>query len=207
MRVSSRINDQLPADIRAYFAASGGGKTHNILQDCRHDKRVLAFDPTGALSAKGFTGFRDFRQFANAVRSSGVARFSFEATGSANFALWCELMMAQADARRPTTVVVDELGGVTTPSKAPEHWHNVISLGRKYGLKIRAGAQRAPEIDKTLIGNKTQLWIGFQARAADAEYLARETDIPVEKIKALRPAPDFDSIVYRGRGSYTVKQR
>ncbi|MFG1496468.1 hypothetical protein ABMA57_07525 [Saccharospirillum sp. HFRX-1] len=205
--MSSRINDRLPADIRAYFAASGGGKTHNMLQDCKHDKRVLAFDPTGALSAQGFTGIQDFRQYAKAVRNSGVVRLAFEAGGSANFALWCELMMAQADARRPTTVVVDELGGVTTPSKAPEHWHNVISLGRKYGLKIRAGAQRAPEIDKTLIGNKTQLWIGFQSRAADAEYLARETDIPVEEIKALRPTPHYDAIVFRGRDNYSIKRR
>jgi len=165
---------------------------------------VLAFDPTGTLSGRGFQGFREFNDWLRAARYSGVGRFAFQATGPANFARWCEAVMALADARRPTSAVVDELGGVTSASKAPEHWHNVISLGRKYGLRVRAGAQRAPEIDKTLIGNKSGLWIGYQSRKADAEYLAKETDIPLQTILDLRPKPHFDHILYKGRGNFRL---
>lgn len=200
----SRTNENLTADIMAFFGASGAGKTYQMVNDCKQDKRILAFDPTGTLSNQGFEGFRDFGAWFRSAVNSGPGRFAFQATGSKNFGIWCEAVMALADARRPCTVLVDELGGVTTPSKAPEHWHNIISLGRKYGLKIRAGAQRAPEIDKTLIGNKSGLWIGFQSRTADAEYLARETDIPLETIKALRPKPHFDHIWFKGRGDFQL---
>ncbi|MEX1057043.1 MAG: type IV secretory system conjugative DNA transfer family protein [Natronospirillum sp.] len=203
----SRTNENLSADIVAFFGATGSGKTHNMLQDCKADKRILAFDPTGTLSGQGFEGFSDFGAWFRAAVNSGPGRYALQLTGPKHFSAWCEAVMAMADARRPCTVLVDELGAVTTPTKAPEHWHNLISLGRKYGLKIRAGAQRAPEIDKTLIGNKSGLWIGFQSREADAAYLARETDIPLETIKALRPKPHFDHIWYKGRGDYKLIRR
>ncbi|GGX52284.1 hypothetical protein [Saccharospirillum salsuginis] len=200
----SRIDESLSADVRAYFGATGAGKTFNMLKDCEGARRVLAFDPKGTLGAQGFQAFHDFGQWLKAASGANEGRFAYQATGAANFARFCEAVMAMADARRPAVVLVDELGNVTTPSKAPEHWHNVISLGRAMGLKIRAGAQRAPEIDKTLIGNKTHLWIGYQSRTADAQYLAKETDVPVETIKALRPKPHFDQILYLGRGDWKL---
>ncbi len=183
----SRTNENLSADIVPFFGATGSGKTWNMLADCKQDKRILAFDPTGTLSGQGFQGFQDFGEWFRTAVNSGPGRFAFQAPGSKNFDIWCQAMMALADARRPCTAMVDELGGVTTSAKAPEYWHSMVSLGRKYGMKIRAGAQRPQEIDKTLIGNKSGMWIGYQAREADAAYLAKETDIPLETIKALRP--------------------
>ena len=203
----SRTNENTSADIVAFFGATGSGKTYNMLKDCQKEKRILAFDPTGTLSGQGFEGFSDIGTWFRAAVNSGPGRYALQMTGAKNFAAWCECVMALADARRPCTVLVDELGGVTSAAKAPEHWHNIISLGRKYGLKIRAGAQRPQEIDKTLIGNKSGLWIGYTARQADAEYLARETGIDLQTILDLEPKPKFDHIWYRGRGDYQIVKK
>ncbi len=198
-----RISEGAIKDIRAYFGSSGSGKTHTIKKDIKNDKRVLCFDPEGSFSAAdGFTVTTDKAEFFRLARESGSIRLCFAAGGQSNFNWWSDVCFALADARRPTTLVVDELGGVTGAGKAQGGWYDLISRGRKYGIKIRAGAQRPSEIDKTLMGNKNGLFIGYQERTGDMEYLARETGIPVQEIASLKGAPSYDAILYKGRDKW-----
>ncbi|TXR52060.1 hypothetical protein [Reinekea thalattae] len=207
--MNQRINDNLEADIKAFFGATGSGKTYSMLKSIPTSARCLSFDPAGSVtgSGTGFVGTASRTEYMQMTRRGGNVRACFQAAGKENFDWWCKWVFALADARRIAYVQVDELSAVTSSSKAPEGWNNILNLGRKYGLKVRAGAQRPQEIDKTLIGNQNGIWIGHQARRGDAEYLARETDIPVAEILALRKNPHFDHIMYEGRDNYKIFQK
>jgi hypothetical protein len=206
--MNNKINEKLPADIRAYFGSTGSGKTHNIKNDIRDDKRVLCFDPDGSFSAAdGFQIVTDRAQFLSLARNSGNIKLCFAAGGVPNFEFFCSVVWALADARRPMTCVVDELAGVTSAGKAKGDWHPIVARGRKYGIKVRADSQRPSEIDKTLMGNQTGLWVGFQAREGDAKYLANEMSVDIEKIKGLRGKPYFDFIGFKNRNEYTINQK
>ncbi len=102
--------------------------------------------------------------------------------------------MAFANKNYPICFVVDELAGVTSPSKAGEFWHAVVSRGRKYGVSVFAGSQRPQEIDKTLLGNRSMFWCGSLEREKDREYVSRETDISMEVLRGLRGNPFFDHV-------------
>jgi hypothetical protein len=206
--MNPRINESAVKDIRGYFGSSGSGKTHKIKEDIRGESRVLVFDPEGSFTAAdGFTVTTSRAEFFEKARNSGPIKLCFALGGAQNFAWFTDVVFALADARRPSVLVVDELGGVTTTGKAQGGWYDLISRGRKYGVKIRAGAQRCSEIDKTLIGNKNGLFIGYQERAGDIDYLHRETGIPVEKIKGLRGSPYYDHILYKGRDKWELVKK
>jgi hypothetical protein len=189
------INESAAKDIRGYFGSSGSGKTHKIKEDIKGESRVLVFDPEGSFTR---------RDFFEKARNTGSVKLCFAAGGVDNFKWFANVVFALADARRPSVLVVDELGGVTGSGKAQGGWYDLISRGRKYEVKIRAGAQRCSEIDKTLMGNKNGLFIGYQERAGDIEYLSRETGIPVETIGALRGEPYYDHILYVGRDNWKL---
>jgi hypothetical protein len=202
------INESAVKDIRGYFGSSGSGKTHKIKEDIKSESRVLVFDPEGSFSAAdGFTVTTSRREFFERARNSGPLKLCFGAGGVDNFKWFANTVFALADARRPSVLVVDELGGVTGSGKAQGGWYDLISRGRKYEVKIRAGAQRCSEIDKTLMGNKNGLFIGYQERAGDIEYLARETGIDVDTIAALRGEPYYDHILYGGRDNWKLVKK
>lgn len=201
--MNQRINEKLEKDIKAYFGSSGSGKTFNIKNDIKNESRVLCFDPEGSFTAAdGFKVVTDRALFLELARKSGPVKLCFAAGGKPNFDFFCDVVWALADARRPCCVVVDELGGVTSAGKASGAWYDMLSRGRKYGLKIRAGAQRPSEIDKTLMGNHNGIFIGYIARRGDADYLARETDIPVQKILDLKGEPLYQSIRFENRENW-----
>lgn len=203
-----RINESFKKDIRGYFGSSGSGKTHNIKEDIKHESRVLVFDPEGSFTAAdGFTVTTSKAEFFEKARNSGPVKLCFAAGGQANFNWFCDVVFALADARRESVLVVDELGGVTSAGKAKGSWYDLVSRGRKYGVKIRAGAQRPSEIDKTLIGNKNGLFIGYLERMGDIEYIHKETGIPIDTLKGLRGAPHYDHIHYKGRDKWELKKR
>jgi len=207
MASNPRINEQADKDIRAYFGSSGSGKTFNIKKDTAEYTRVLAFDPEGAFNeSEGFRCTTDRREFYQLARESGPVRLTYQGNGMADFDWWCKLVFALADCRRPCAIIVDELAGVTTMSKAPPGWHQILTRVRKYEGRVFAGAQSPTEIDKTLMRQKNRMFIGYLERPADHEYMHKETAIPLEVVQGLRPNPHFDHIKYMGRDKYKVVQ-
>lgn len=202
-----RINEAAEKDIRGYFGSSGSGKTHHIKQDIAGEKRVLVFDPEGSFTAvDGFKVVESRAEFLEIAKNTGPVKLCFAAGGQANFNWFCDVVFALADARRPCVMVVDELGGVTGAGKAKGAWYDLVSRGRKYGVKIRAGAQRPSEIDKTLIGNKNGLFIGYLERMGDIEYIHKETGIPIDTLKSLRGKPHYDCIKFAGRDRWKLEK-
>lgn len=198
-----RINEAAEKDIRAYFGSSGSGKTHNIKKDTANLKRVLAFDPEGAFNtSEGFVCTSDRAEFYRMARDSGDIRLTYQGNGQADFDWWCRLVFALADCRRPCAIIVDELAGVTTVSKAPPGWHAILTRARKYEGRVFAGAQSPTEIDKTLMRQKNKMFVGYLERPDDHNYMAKETGVPVEVFEGLRPDPHFEHIKYMGRGNW-----
>lgn len=205
-----RIDEHAQKDIRAYFGSSGSGKTHNIKQDLKHmnAKRVLVFDPEGAFDSRdGFYCTTNRQTFYRKARESGDIKLTYQGNGQSDFDWWCRVVFALADKRRPSLIVVDELAGVTTTSKAPPAWHQILTRIRKYRGVVLAGAQSPTEIDKTLMRQKDKMFIGYLERPADHRYMAEETGIPVETFASMKPAPDYDHILYKGRGRHKIVKK
>jgi len=195
MQRKSNVN--LPKDIRAYFGTSGSGKSHQMKKDIAKAKRVLVFDPEGEYEGIGFQPVRSVSEFARIVQANTKKpmRLALEAGGSKAFDLFCRVVWWERDARAQLIAVVDELAGVTSVAKAPDAWHAILTRGRKYGLKVCAGAQSPTEVDKTLMRQRSALWVGAMERGADYSYMAQETGISAEVFAALRPNPYWDHIL------------
>jgi hypothetical protein len=85
-------------------------------------------------------------------------------------------------------VVAEETADVTSPSKAPPNWGQLIRRGRARGLApIFALTQRPAESDKTAIGNATLIRVGRMARDADRKMMARELDVDHRILTRLLP--------------------
>lgn len=190
-------------DIRFYCGTSGSGKSHQIKEDIENEKRVLIFDPEGEYSSKGgkfktAKAFTQMQPFVEAVEKNknGNFRFALQADGAQAFEFFCMVnwVLAQ-DVHKPVVCAVDELAGVEkTASKAQGTWHKILTRGRKHQIKVRAGAQSPTEVSKTIMRQRSHLWVGHMTRMPDWQYIANEIPVTVEDLRGLRPAPYFDSI-------------
>jgi hypothetical protein len=91
------------------------------------------------------------------------------------------------------------LAGVTSPAKAPEGWHTLVSRGRKRGIVIYGVTQRPSESDKTIMGNSTLKHVGMMPRAKDRKYMADEMDIDVRLL-------DLEPLEYVEKSGKEVKK-
>ena len=203
------INVNAVKDIRAFFGTSGSGKSHAIKGTIGKDSRVIVFDPESEYRSIGCKGYDSAQAFVKAVATAGKGKYriSFEANGVKAFDIFCRTVMAAANAKFPITVVVDELAGVTSVNKAPPAWHTLLTRGRKYGVKIRAGAQSPTEIDKTLLRQRSHLWAGHMTRRDDWVYMAKETNLDINIFEQLRPNPWFDSVMHMHGKTPVINKR
>jgi len=192
-------------DIRFYCGTSGSGKSHEIKKTIENEKRVLIFDPEGEYSnpsgkfkqAKAFTKMQPFVE-AVEKNKNGSFRFALQQDGQKAFEFFCMVNWVLAhDVHKPISCVVDELAGVEqSAGKAQGTWHKLLTRGRKHQINIRAGAQSPTEVSKTIMRQRSHLWVGHMTRDADHKYIAGEVPLSFDEIKGLRPAPYFDSILY-----------
>jgi hypothetical protein len=196
-KTQPKTNVNLEKDIRAFFGTSGSGKSHEIKKTIAKAKRCLVFDPEGEYEAAGFQPVRSPAEFARIVQAHHMKpmRMALEAGGAKAFDLFCRVVWWERDARARLVAVVDELAGVTSVAKAPDAWHAILTRGRKYGLRVCAGAQSPTEVDKTLMRQRSALWVGAMERGADYEYMARETGLDATLFESLRPAPHWDHVL------------
>lgn len=172
------------ASITLVCGASGSGKTAWLIQRIRRAKRVLVWDMKGEYARDhGFALLSDKSQLVDALRRSKVGRFAFRSIVPADFDFFCRAAYAWGKC----IVIAEELADVTTPGKAPLGWGMVVRRGRDRSLEVYGVTQRPAESDKTVIGNATLIHCAMLPRFADRQYMAREMDIDVEKIAALKP--------------------
>ncbi|MFZ4756700.1 MAG: hypothetical protein ACOYLX_00870 [Burkholderiaceae bacterium] len=177
------------ANIRAYLGGSGTGKTASVRAYIRSRKpaRLLVWDPLdehGAMAERAPT-LRDLVRLSTAARW----RLRYVPTGAAStterqFEVFCMVAWRSVGA----VVYVEELGQVTTPSKAPPAWSKLCAAGRHQSLTIIGSAQRPAMIDKTFLGNATLIRTtgGFRYQA-DGATVAQVLRIPLDEVDELPP--------------------
>ncbi len=191
-------NESLKKDIRAYFGSSGSGKSHQLKLAIKNEKRLLIFDPDHEYSMPGIVTFHSLTDYVRAVEKASDKnfRFALQLSGQKAFDIFCRVAWWERSAKKSLCVIIDELAGVDRVMKAEGAWHSLLTRGRKYALKIRAGAQSPSEISKTLMRQKSFMWVGMLERGQDWQYMAKETGQPEEEFKALRGEPFFDSLEF-----------
>ncbi len=88
----------------------------------------------------------------------------------------------------PGVLVIEETASVTTPSKAPDSYGNILRMGLGFGCDMYALTQRPQESDKTAYGNASVLHCHMLGTLSDRKYIATNfLDVPVAQVAALRP--------------------
>ncbi len=100
----------------------------------------------------------------------------------AEFEAWCTLVYAASGA----TLVVEELGDVTSPSFAPPAWRKLNTRGRHHqGLTLYWCSQSPAFVDKASLGNATHMHVGYLGEPRHRIAAAAHMGCSPEDINAL----------------------
>jgi hypothetical protein len=179
------------ASIRAYVGGSGFGKSLSVASYLRETRpaRLIVWDPQDE-NADIATAVHSMPALIDATEG---ARFAvrYVPPGHASgkemdrrFALFCKVAYMRAG----STVYVEELSGVTTPSRAPAAWKKLCVRGRHEGLTVIGCAQRPAQVDKDFFSNVTFVrCFGGLREPAGAIKMAAFMRVPVDMLDALAP--------------------
>ncbi|MDN3923340.1 hypothetical protein [Roseateles violae] len=179
--------------IEAYIGSSGSGKGVSLNARLKELKppRLLIWDPRNeygkhapaAASLSHLVGaFKHARGGPIKMRFVAGPDLPIEQA----FAAVCKLAFAAGN----LVFLAEELSDVTSASKAPPAWRQVITQGRHQALHVMAAAQRPALIDKTLLGNCTYVrCFGLRYRE-DRRAMAQAMDVDEARVQALRTVKD-----------------
>ena len=180
-------------DIRAYIGATGSGKGVSIRAHLKRERpgRLVVWDPLG-----------EYGEFAQAVGTAGALVTAATKAGTGRLAvaltpapgtdyrkafdLFCAVCFRLGDC----TMLVEELGEVTSPSWAPLSWRKATTQGRHAGLRIIAASQRPAMIDKGFLGGCTYIRCFTLRYPQDRQAMAGAMDVPLADVAALRTIED-----------------
>jgi hypothetical protein len=189
------------ANIIAVMGASGSGKSAWIKQQLRAGKPrgLLVWDPQDEFDEFGrpVSNMRELVQAVKEAHADGY-RLVYKpgmafSTYGGKFDVFCQLAYMAAGG----CVVVDELGDVTEPSRAPDGWSILSRKGRHQGITLFGAAQRPANIDKDFIGNSTLVHCSRLGYANDIKVMATALCVPPGEIADMRAdetTGDFDWI-------------
>ncbi|MFT3665571.1 hypothetical protein [Piscinibacter sp.] len=174
--------------IEAYIGASGSGKGVSVNARLREltPRRLLIWDPRNEYDA-----------YARAVHSLPELVKAFQKAGAGGvrvryvpgaalklddaFDVVCKLAFNAGE----LVFVAEELSDVTTASRAPASWRQVITQGRHRALHVLGCAQRPALIDKTFLGNATYIRCFTLRYDDDRRAMAKALDVPQAQVDAL----------------------
>lgn len=187
--MSRRLPD---GERKLYAGASGCGKTTAVDQATRADGRLLVWDAKCEWGGRKFRcrTVRDFRELHRACLPGAPAeRIAFQCQVTReNFETFARLawVWIRATTDQRPVLVVEELGDVSPPGKAPPAWGEIVRKSRSYGAMVYALTQRPAESDKTILGNASLIWCGRLTFADDCRYMANCLRVPVADVEALQ---------------------
>lgn len=165
------------------------GKSTWAAKEVRSDKRIVAWDPEDQwANLKGYRKITTRPALLEAIRTPGHMRLAYVAGGDikAEFEYLNMAVMYAGRFIAPLTYIAEELADVSTPSKAPMYWGQLVRRGLKRGITIYAISQRWAEADKTAMGNASE-YVCFAPRPRDLKYVSDNTGIPVAELEAIKP--------------------
>ncbi len=167
------------------------GKTYQLLKKLKRERRVIVWSPKERIDRYGrnWAGSVYARSIPELVQmvndiGTGSAHIIYLPNHPKEFGDWAHCAHAFGVISQ-CSAVAEELASVTSPGKAPNGWHQLVTQGAGWGINIYGVTQRPAESDKTIMGNWSYCHIHQMTREQDRVYMARETDLPLEKIKAL----------------------
>ncbi|MBI1676961.1 hypothetical protein [Shewanella sp. DW31] len=184
-----RVDVSRKADVRVVCGATGSAKSSYVKAELKRLKcsRVIIWDPVDEYGElNGIVKVTSAAALVDLLRRypKGALKVRFVTTNFKLFEVWAQCAFSWCNA----AVVAEEIADVTSPSKAPPWWGQVIRKGRARGLApIFALTQRPAESDKTALGNATIIRCGRLSRAADRRMMAAEMDISPSVLAKLVP--------------------
>ncbi|MPY23915.1 hypothetical protein [Shewanella sp. YLB-07] len=183
-----RIDTSRNPDIRAVCGGSGSGKSSYVKAELKKmkPKRLIIWDPVDEYGDLCNVRITSPCELANLLKRypHGSLKVRFVSDGKEAFEFWARCAFAWCNA----AVVAEETADVTSPSKAPYWWGQLIRKGRARGLSpIFALTQRPAESDKTAIGNATIFRTGRLKRIDDRKMVAKELDVPISDVTGMKP--------------------
>ncbi|HKJ87198.1 MAG TPA: hypothetical protein VKA48_01575, partial [Gammaproteobacteria bacterium] len=199
--MKQRIDPSLPNNHHVVAGQSGSGKSTWVKRKVRKARRLLVWDPHYEYPV---TRHRSLAAFVAAARQSGPLQIALSVDPTPrNFEKFCEVAELVISADRKTTVVVEELADVTTPSKASPAWGRLARGARKFGGTIYAITQRPQEADKTIYTQAAYLWVGFLERPKDQKEMADRLAVSVDDVRAIKPG----NYLYKGPGKAATSHK
>lgn len=180
-------NNSHAANILAVIGATGSGKSvyvkNYVLK--KSDRRLWIWD-----YKREYQGFADLvtEDLHKALQELRKPHFrvafrpSFDdKTRAKQFDLFCRA----AWHAKNVIVLVEELGMVTTPQRAPAGWKMITTTGRSEGVTTIGISQRPAQIDKDFFSNCTEIHCGFVNDRNDVKTMSNVMGLTEEDIRGL----------------------
>jgi len=171
------------AKIIVVCGSSGSGKSAWVKQQIKKEKRIVIWDTDDEYGTITNNRVTTIPEMTALMRQAGSKKPMVIRLVSQNqyFNLWAAAVFSFGNC----VAVAEELADVTSPSKAPAGWGQLVRRGRKRGIEIYAVTQRPSESDKTAMGNASAIHCGMLNRANDRKYMAAELDVTETDISQL----------------------
>lgn len=179
--------------------ASQSGKTHWVKNQIKPVERLLSWDIEQQYEDRCRV-VRDIPTLASLVKKNDRnLRISYQPARQdrqQEFLDFCRVAFAfcsaglthRNDDLSPvrTYIVVEELASVTSVAKAPTEWGDLVRMGLKRNMYLYTITQRPTEIDKTTVGNCSQVHCGRVSTFDDAKRMSKMLSLPVDYIFDLK---------------------
>lgn len=186
------IDVTLEASIEAVIGASGSGKSAYIKGEIRRRKprRLLIYDPEGEYAKFGrvVSHLEDVHKVLTQAGPAKPFKLVFAPHADPGRAVkQFELLCRIAFHTGNLLLIAEELADVTQPQKAPVGWSMISRRGRKRGVQVIGATQRPASIDKTFLGNCTQVRAGRLLYEEDARAVGKVLGVPHLELLSLAP--------------------
>lgn len=190
--MASRTDRRADGFIVAVAGTSRFGKTGWVKQATRSAERLLIWDIRGEYRNRDEFGWpgcqtaQSVPELARLVKRAGAGKLRLAYWGSlGDFSAFCRIAYLWTQLW-PSCTIVEELADVTSPSKAPGTWGELIRKGAYYGHHLYAITQRPAEADKTLWGNAHLIHSHGFVLPRDCAYMADVLGCDPRRISGLK---------------------
>jgi len=186
------VNDELKNDHTAIFGKSGSGKSTIIKHSLGiSDKdRVLIYDPDGTHSqvpaANRFKNKGEYWEGLKLCMASGkpfhIALLGANTVPNFQFFCWCAVAVAGADT--PINVLLEEIQQVTGTVESRGYHNDLLTRGRKYGVRVVAISPKPQRCDKDTL-DAEHLYCCKLGRHQDREEMAKQLGVTATDIEKM----------------------
>lgn len=226
-------NDDLEPQHALYAGTTGAGKSHATqkMKRIKATDQTLLWDLYGQYEGKTFVG-REVRTYTT-VSSFFKAAYAGRKTNQGFkiaftprnipdskkdkrelFLKFCQAAWGLGDGlhNKLLHVVCEEINRVTTTTGDEDSiYGELLEGGRKFGFVVHSVSQRLAPIPNTVISMSGYKWVGVQESIGDVNRIARELDVSVDEVKALKKleyyfkSPGFGNVT-KGKLKFAAKK-